>query len=109
VINTGGQKLQPEVKKNAEDLFLNCKVQEIFGMAEGLLCFVRLDDPFEVRMETVGRPVCPDDELKLVGENENEVSPGEIGELLVRGPYTLRGYFRVPAPLSFHNLELHSH
>ena len=65
-------------------------------MAEGLLCFVRLDDSDEIRMETVGRPVCPDDELKLIDEDDNEVSPGEIGELLVRGPYTLRGYFRVP-------------
>jgi 2,3-dihydroxybenzoate-AMP ligase len=96
VINTGGQKLQPEVKRKAEELIPNCKVQEIFGMAEGLLCFVRLDDPDEVRLETVGRPVCPDDELKLVDENDNEVLPGEIGELLVRGPYTLHGYFRVP-------------
>lgn len=65
-------------------------------MAEGLLCFVRLDDSDEIRMETVGRPVCPDDELKLMDENDNEVPLGEIGELLVRGPYTLRGYFRVP-------------
>lgn len=96
VINTGGQKLQPEVKRRAEELIPSCRVQEIFGMAEGLLCFVRLDDPNEVRMETVGRPVCPDDELKLLDENDNEVPAGEIGELLVRGPYTLRGYFRVP-------------
>ncbi|MBA2676990.1 MAG: AMP-binding protein [Ktedonobacteraceae bacterium] len=96
VINTGGQKLQPEVKRRAEELIPSCTVQEIFGMAEGLLCFVRLDDPDDVRMETVGRPVCPDDELKLLDENDTEVPPGEIGELLVRGPYTLRGYFRVP-------------
>ncbi len=96
VINTGGQKLQPEVKRRTEELIPNCKVQEIFGMAEGLLCFVRLNDPDEVRMETVGRPVCLDDELRLVDENDNEVPPGEIGELLVRGPYTLRGYYRVP-------------
>jgi 2,3-dihydroxybenzoate-AMP ligase len=96
VINTGGQKLQPEVKRRAEELIPSCKVQEIFGMAEGLLTCVRLDDPDEVRMETVGRPVCPDDELKLIDENDNDVQDGEIGELLVRGPYTLRGYFRVP-------------
>jgi 2,3-dihydroxybenzoate---[aryl-carrier protein] ligase len=96
VINTGGQKLQPKVKQRTEELLPGCKVQEIFGMAEGLLCFVRLDDPYEVRMETVGRPVSEDDEIKLVDEDENEVAPGEIGELLVRGPYTLRGYFRVP-------------
>ena len=96
VINTGGQKLQPEVKKRAEEVIPGCLVQEVFGMAEGLLCFVRLDDPADVRHETVGRPVSPDDELLLVGEEGELVPDGEIGELLVRGPYTLRGYYGVP-------------
>jgi 2,3-dihydroxybenzoate-AMP ligase len=71
-------------------------VQEVFGMAEGLLCYVRLDDPDEVRFETAGRPVSAGDELRLVDDEGNDVPEGEIGELLVRGPYTLRGYFRVP-------------
>ena len=96
IINTGGQKLQPEVKRRTEELIPSCKVQEIFGMAEGLLCIVRLDDPDEARLETVGRPVSPDDEIKLVDEEGREVPEGEIGELLCRGPYTLRGYFRAP-------------
>ena len=65
-------------------------------MAEGVLMFVRLDDPEDVRMETVGRPVSPDDEVRLVDDDDNEVAPGEVGELLARGPYTLRGYFGVP-------------
>jgi len=96
VINTGGQKLQPEVKRRAEELMPTCRVQEVFGMAEGLLCFVRLDDPPDVRYETVGRPVCPDDELLLVDDDGHPIPDGEIGELLVRGPYTLRGYYGVP-------------
>jgi 2,3-dihydroxybenzoate-AMP ligase len=96
VINTGGQKLQPEVKRRAESLFPNARVQEVFGMAEGLLMFVRLDDPDEVRFETVGRPVCEDDELMIVDDERNPVPDGEVGELLVRGPYTLRGYYSVP-------------
>jgi 2,3-dihydroxybenzoate-AMP ligase len=96
VINTGGQKLQPEVKRRAEELIPSCRVQEVFGMAEGLLCFVRLDDPPDVRHETVGRPVCPDDELLLVDDDGRPVPDGEIGELLVRGPYTLRGYYGIP-------------
>ena len=65
-------------------------------MAEGLLMFVRLDDPDEVRFETVGRPVCEDDEIKIVDDERNPVPDGEVGELLVRGPYTLRGYYGVP-------------
>jgi 2,3-dihydroxybenzoate---[aryl-carrier protein] ligase len=96
VINTGGQKLQPEVKRNAESLFPNAAVQEVFGMAEGLLMFVRLDDPEEVRYETAGRPVCADDEILIVDDDRQPVPDGEIGELLVRGPYTLRGYYNVP-------------
>jgi 2,3-dihydroxybenzoate-AMP ligase len=93
IINTGGQKLQAEVKRRAEALLPGCKVQEVFGMAEGLLNYVRLDDSDEARYETVGRPVCPDDEIRLVDEQGREVAEGETGELWTRGPYTLRGYF----------------
>src|SRR5438105_5204021 len=96
VINTGGQKLQPEVKRIAESVFPNARVQEVFGMAEGLLMFVRLDDSEAVRSETAGRPVCEDDEILIVDENRDPVPDGEVGELLVRGPYTLRGYYNVP-------------
>ncbi len=96
VIQSGGQRLQPETRLRAQQLLPGCTVQENFGMAEGLLMFVRLDDPEIVRLETVGRPVCPDDEVLLVDEEDNEVPNGSVGELLARGPYTLRGYFRAP-------------
>src|SRR2546427_8957328 len=91
VINTGGQKLQPEVKRRAESVFPHARVQEVFGMAEGLLMFVRLDDTEEVRFETAGRPVCEDDEILIVDDDRSPVPDGEVGELLVRGPYRLRG------------------
>ena len=94
VITVGGQKLSPEIKRRTEELLPACTFQEILGMAEGLLCLVRLDDPDEVRYETAGRPVSPGDEIRLVDETGRDVPDGEVGELLVRGPYTLRGYFR---------------
>ena len=96
VIQCGGQRLQPEVKRRVEALIPSATVQENFGMAEGLLTFVRLDDPSDVRLETVGRPISPDDEVKLVDDEGRDVPDGEIGELACRGPYTLRGYFRAP-------------
>ncbi|HEX9787962.1 MAG TPA: AMP-binding protein, partial [Candidatus Binatia bacterium] len=80
----------------AKEWIPSVTVQENFGMAEGMLMFVRFDDPEEVRMETVGRPLSPDDEVRLVDDNDHEVAPGEVGELLARGPYTLRGYFGAP-------------
>jgi 2,3-dihydroxybenzoate-AMP ligase len=96
IIQSGGQRLQPEVRRRTKELIPSVTVQENFGMAEGMLMFVRLDDPEDVRMETVGRPISPDDEVRLVDENDHEVAPGEIGEFLARGPYTLRGYYGVP-------------
>jgi 2,3-dihydroxybenzoate-AMP ligase len=96
VIQSGGQRLQPEVRRRTKELIPSAIVQENFGMAEGMLMFVRFDDPEEIRMETVGRPVSPDDEVRLVDDDDREAGPGEVGEFLARGPYTLRGYFGVP-------------
>ena len=96
IIQSGGQRLQPETRRLAKRLIPSAFIQENFGMSEGLLMFVRLDDPDDVRLETVGRPVCPDDEVRLLDDDDKEVPLGEVGELCCRGPYTLRGYFGVP-------------
>jgi len=94
LLQSGGQRLQPEVRRRMSEAFPNAFVQENFGMSEGTLFFVRKDAPEEVRLETVGRPVSPDDEVRLTDEDGRDVSEGEVGELTVRGPYTLRGYYR---------------
>src|SRR3954465_5761444 len=96
LIQSGGQRMQPEVRLKTHQLIPSCFVQENFGMSEGMLFFVRLDDPQEVKLETCGRPICPDEEVLLLDEDDRPVADGEVGELTCRGPYTLRGYFGVP-------------
>jgi len=96
VIQSGGQRMQPEVRLRTRELIPSAFVQENFGMSEGMLFFVRAEDPEDVRLETCGRPISPDDEVRLVHDEGREVAPGEVGELTCRGPYTLRGYFGVP-------------
>ena len=96
LIQSGGQRMQPEARLLTRQLIPSAFVQENFGMSEGLLMFVRADDPEDVKLETCGRPVCEDDEVRLVDEEGREVAFGEVGELTCRGPYTLRGYFGVP-------------
>jgi mycobactin salicyl-AMP ligase len=68
-------------------------LQQVFGMAEGLLNYTRLGDAPEIVDHTQGRPLSAHDEVRVVDEAGDEVAHGAEGELLVRGPYTLNGYF----------------
>jgi 2,3-dihydroxybenzoate-AMP ligase len=92
-ICVGGSRLNPEPARAALAAFGPVLVQ-VFGMAEGLLCATRRDDPEDVVVETQGRPVSPDDEIRVVNEHDKDVAPGDVGELICRGPYTIRGYYR---------------
>lgn len=95
-VHVGGSILSPEVASQIGPA-LGCRLQQVYGMAEGLICYVPTDAPDEVAHATQGTPVSAYDELLVAGPDGHEVPPGEIGELLTRGPYTPRGYYGVPA------------
>lgn len=93
LLQVGGAKLAAmDARRIRENL--TSGLQQVFGMAEGLLNFTRLDDPVELVETTQGRPLSGADELRVVDETGAGVAAGVDGELLVRGPYTLNGYFR---------------
>ncbi|MEU1205285.1 AMP-binding protein [Nocardia sp. NPDC005825] len=91
LVQIGGAKLTRDLAAKVIPA-LNCDLQQVFGMAEGLLCFTRQDDPLEVKLTTQGRPVSYADEIRIV-DGDELVRPGEVGELITRGPYTIRGYY----------------
>ncbi|WP_245233994.1 AMP-binding protein [Mycobacterium sp. PS03-16] len=95
LLQVGGAKLGAEDARLVRGA-LTAGVQQVFGMAEGLLNYTRIGDPDEVVDTTQGRPLSDDDELRVVDEAGRDVPDGEEGELLVRGPYTLNGYFNAP-------------
>jgi mycobactin salicyl-AMP ligase len=93
LLQVGGSKLEPEDARQVRAA-LTPGLQQVFGMAEGLLNYTRLDDPPELLDHTQGRPLSAADELRIVDAAGQAVAPDEEGELLVRGPYTFNGYFR---------------
>lgn len=93
LLQVGGAKLEPEDARLVRGA-LTSGLQQVFGMAEGLLNYTRLDDPPELIEHTQGRPLSTADELRVVDAQGEPVTQGEEGELLVRGPYTFNGYFR---------------
>nr|WP_101896955.1 AMP-binding protein [Embleya scabrispora] len=94
-VQVGGAKLPAETARRIPPAF-GCRLQQVFGMAEGMLSYVREDDDEETAYTTQGLPLSPADEVRIVDEHGDPVAPGAAGEMLVRGPYTLRGYYRAP-------------
>lgn len=91
VLQVGGAKLTPEAARRVI-AGLNCQLQQVFGMAEGLVNYTRLDDPIETIINTQGRPISPSDEILIVDDHGHPLDSGATGYLLTRGPYTIRAY-----------------
>jgi 2,3-dihydroxybenzoate-AMP ligase len=96
VVQVGGAKLPVEIARRIGP-GLGVKLQQVFGMAEGLVNYTRLDDDEETIVTTQGRPISPDDEVRIVDDADNPVPDGEAGNLLTRGPYTIRAYHNADA------------
>jgi len=93
VLAVGGSRLNPGPARRVLNEFGRVLIQ-VYGMAEGLCCATAPDDPDDVICETQGRPISPADEWRIVDEDLRDVPAGELGELITRGPYTIRGYYK---------------
>lgn len=97
-LQVGGARLDPQLARDLLDGF-GCRLQQVFGMAEGLVNYTRATDPVDVVCQTQGRPMSEHDELRVVSPETPDgpaLPAGELGELQTRGPYTIRGYFDDP-------------
>lgn len=93
VLQVGGARLGDEVAQRITPV-LGCRLQQVFGMAEGLVNYTRLDDPLDLVCSTQGWPISPHDEIRIVDDHDADLPMGETGHLLTRGPYTIRGYYK---------------
>ena len=92
VVQNGGARLAPELRARLRREF-GCTPQEIYGTAEGLINMTRLTDPDDLLLESSGAPVSDFDEIEVIDDAGRRVPDGESGELVARGPYTIRGYY----------------
>lgn len=57
---------------------IGCQLQQVFGMAEGLVNYTRLDDSAEKIIHTQGYPMCPDDEVWVADAEEIHCRKGKL-------------------------------
>jgi long-chain acyl-CoA synthetase len=94
IISSSGAPLQPTVKTQVESLF-GMVLHNGYGVTE---CSPNIAQAVvgERRTDTsVGR-VLPGVEVHLVGSDQKPVADGEVGELWVRGPNVMKGYYHAP-------------
>jgi len=94
IISSSGAPLQPVVKTQVEELF-GMTLYNGYGVTE---CSPNISQAVvgERRTDTsVGR-VLPGVEVQFIGPDGKPVAEGEVGELWVRGPNVMKGYYRAP-------------
>jgi len=94
-IQVGGAKLGETLAARIQRE-IGCQLQQVFGMAEGLVNYTRFGDDENIILTTQGRPISEDDEVWVADEHGNALPTGTIGRLMTRGPYTFRGYYKSP-------------
>jgi long-chain acyl-CoA synthetase len=91
---SGGAAMPVEILRAFEEKF-ECKILEGYGLSEtcGIASFNRPDR--ERKAGSIGIPV-PGVDMKVVDDDGNEVAQGEVGEILIRGPVVMKGYWNRP-------------
>lgn len=95
VIECGASHLAPELARNMIAKLCPNLINS-YGTTEGVGFNTRLGDPLEVVCHTVGRPLCPADEVKIVDDRGETVPLGQEGEVLFRGPDMTIAYYNNP-------------
>jgi acyl-CoA synthetase (AMP-forming)/AMP-acid ligase II len=70
------------------------RFSELYGLTEGFMTILDRDD-FAAKPGSVGTPV-PLSEMRIVDDEGRDLGPGEVGEIVGRGPMTMPGYYKRP-------------
>lgn len=89
----GGMAMQIRPAEQWEEI-TGCKICEGFGMTE-TSPVVTLNPLSRIQLGTIGMPV-PSTELKIISDDGEDLPLGEAGELCVRGPQVMKGYWQRP-------------
>jgi len=91
IISSSGAPLQPALKAQVESLF-GMVLHNGYGVTE---CSPNISQAVvgERRTDTSVGKILPGVEVQLVGSDQKPVPDGEVGELWVRGPNVMKGYY----------------
>ena len=96
VLAGAGSSVPADLIKKVYDR-IGCPFYNVYGSSEGPCAQTSRDDPPEIVLHCVGRPICPYDEFKVIDSLGQTLPPGQEGELVARGPCIFQGYYKSEA------------
>nr|UXE44972.1 long-chain-fatty-acid--CoA ligase [uncultured bacterium] len=95
-VKSGAAPLAPELARRFTHL-TGIPVNQGYGMTEAspVTHLGYMAPPEMNRPSSIGQPLCQTD-CRILGAQENEVGAGESGELVMRGPQFMMGYWKEP-------------
>ena len=87
----------------------HCEIREGYGLSEGTTALTGHTNDLPIKPGSVGKPL-PGVEVRVVDPRDNPLPPGEIGEVVARGPNVMQGYYNMPdaTAAALHNGWLHT-
>ncbi len=96
-IGYGGAPAPPELVRRIEEMFPGRTPSNGYGLTEtSSVTTMNSGDDYLTHPDSVGTPV-PICDLKTVDPAGEELGAGEVGELWIRGPNVVKGYWHKPA------------
>jgi acyl-CoA synthetase (AMP-forming)/AMP-acid ligase II len=94
---SGSDKLPMEVKKRLLEFFPNIQgIYDVYGLTEASPGIATLNAADSLRKDGSVGKILPFVDVRIVDEDNNSLPPGEVGELICRGPNVMQGYHRNP-------------
>jgi fatty-acyl-CoA synthase len=96
VMISGAAILPTETRRQLNKAFPNVQLFDVFGQTEmSPVTTILKPSQSEGRTASVGKPVI-NMEIRVVDDEDNDVAPGDVGEIIYRGPTVMKGYYKNP-------------
>src|SRR5258707_1068109 len=93
VLGYGGSPIAPALVREVRRALPKAKLLQVYGLSEaGFLTGLTDAEHTDNRLQSCGRP-CPGIDLRVVDAEGKAVAPGELGNLVARGPGIMLGYW----------------
>jgi acyl-CoA synthetase (AMP-forming)/AMP-acid ligase II len=93
IVTSSGGKITPKMISDIDERFIGAKFYSMHGLTEAFRSTYLDPAQLKIRPNSIGKPI-PGVEIHVINENGDECKPREVGELIHRGGYIYKGFWK---------------